>query len=78
MGAPEGTLLNDIDGGAIDQDQYNTWQTNFGATASGTLATFEESAVPEPVSGILLIAASFSVTCFRSRRIWNVPQHARL
>jgi hypothetical protein len=78
LGASEGTLLNDIDGGAIDQDQYDTWRVNFGATASGTLAAFEESAVPEPASGILLIAASFSVTCFRSRRIWNVPKHARL
>ncbi|QDT69074.1 hypothetical protein MalM25_20010 [Planctomycetes bacterium MalM25] len=61
-GQPAGTLPNDVDGGVIGQDQYDTWASNYGAT-SASLAV----AVPEPtaVSGCLLLI-SFGAS--RSRR----------
>ena len=36
LGAPEGTLPNDPNSGAIGVDQYNTWHSNFGMTGSGS------------------------------------------
>jgi T5SS/PEP-CTERM-associated repeat protein len=52
LGAPAGTLANDVDGGSIGQAQYDTWKTNFGTMAGGgALASAE---VPEPGIGVLL------------------------
>ena len=64
LGAPAGTLQNDIDGGAIGPAQYATWKANFGtALGSGSLAS--NAAVPEPASLILPIAAA--ALCVRPR-----------
>lgn len=65
VGADEGTLLNDADGGQIGTDQYNTWKANFGITlGSGSLSG---ALVPEPESlGLLLLAAAAIVArCLR-------------
>lgn len=54
IGAPAGTLPNDIDGGVIGLPQYNTWKSNFGLSEP----SFESSAlaiVPEPTSGLLIM-----------------------
>ena len=56
VGAPAGTLPNDIHGGPIDRDHYNTWVANYGSTlGAGSLS---DSAVPEPASVLLLIMAA--------------------
>ena len=53
VGAPAGTLPNDVDSGEIGQAQYNTWRANFSNTsASASLAI---RAVPEPGSLLLLL-----------------------
>lgn len=52
LGAPAGTLANDIDGGPIGQDQYETWRENFGESGGGALSA---SAVPEPITLLLLL-----------------------
>jgi T5SS/PEP-CTERM-associated repeat protein len=58
LGAPAGTLPNDVDGGVIDLDQYNTWRTNFGQTLE-TLASATERQIPEPASlSVLLFGAA--------------------
>ena len=54
LGAPEGTLPNDIDGGTIGQAQYDTWRSNFGATSASLQAG--SSSTPEPTSAILALA----------------------
>jgi len=55
LGAPPGTLLNDVDGGPIDQDQYDTWQENFGTNGAASLA---HATVPEPSVIALLLSGS--------------------
>ena len=54
LGAPAGTLANDVDGGDIGQPQLLTWQSNFGATAAAA-STLRHTEVPEPTSAWLLI-----------------------
>jgi hypothetical protein len=61
VGAPAGTLPNDIDGGVIGQAQYNTWKSHFG-TNSGTLSLTTKSAVvPEPSAAVLMLLFSASI-----------------
>jgi T5SS/PEP-CTERM-associated repeat protein len=55
LGAPPGTLINDVDGGVIDQDQYDTWKANFG-NSSGS-SSQSNAAVPEPATWLLLTMA---------------------
>lgn len=52
LGADEGTLPNDIDGGTIGTAQYDTWAANFGSSLPGASGT---AAIPEP--GSLVLAA---------------------
>jgi hypothetical protein len=67
LGAPPGTLPNDIDGGVIGQAQYDTWKANFGnALGSGSLAN---RAVPEPAAAILTLIATGFATRLRCRRV---------
>ena len=72
LGAAEGTLLNDVDGGTIGAAQYNTWKANFGNTAPAASA-FAGTQVPEPsammlltVSGIAALSCRFRPTNERS------------
>jgi len=62
VGAPEGTLANDVDGGAIGNDQYTTWRANLGMTAPS--ATLISGAVPEPSTVVLLLG--FAVLSVRA------------
>jgi len=48
LGAPPGTLPNDVDGGPIGPAQYITWRTNFGI-AAGRAAGLN-ALVPEPAA----------------------------
>ena len=66
LGAPAGTLPNDIDGGVIGPDQYATWRTNFGqSTGSGSGAS-ANTAVPEPETLSMLLVGI--LTTFSRRR----------
>ena len=57
LGAPAGTLANDIDGGTIGTAQYQTWKSFFGAsTVNATLLS--AVAVPEPSSLALLVGCA--------------------
>ena len=63
LGAPAGSLANDLDGGPIGAAQLATWRANFGASAGGSQP---RQPVPEPArltatAGLLLIA---SARCF--------------
>jgi hypothetical protein len=54
----------------IDAADYIVWRANFdgGAGSGSALGSSFGSSVPEPASGILLIAAVFSGVCFRPDR----------
>ena len=66
LGAPNGALLNDIDGGMIDLDQYETWKENLGNHGSGA---FANTPVPEPTSLLLFAAGTLlSLQSIRTRR----------
>ncbi len=64
LGAPAGTLPNDVDEGAIGSGHYNTWRANFGATAA-TEVSAVETAVPEPGT---LVSISVAATALLVRR----------
>ena len=65
LGSPAGTLPNDPNVGmAISEAQYDTWRTNYGATAAGTAHAL---AVPEPCA-VLLIACAVPLIRRRVRR----------
>ena len=72
VGAPAGTLPNDIDGGTIGPSQYNTWRANFGkpfGAGTGDTANLPtQEAVPEPSSLMLLIIAAAGMY-LRLRRV---------
>jgi hypothetical protein len=55
LGAPAGTLENDVDGGVIGMAHYETWRSNYGAE-SAPMAF--ETAIPEPSAGVILVLAS--------------------
>lgn len=64
VGAPAGTLVNDVDGGVIGEAQYQTWVTNFGQSLLG-----ETQAVPEPMNLVgIAIVIGLSVRARRFRR----------
>ena len=72
LGAPEGTLPNDTDGGAIGQAQYDTWKANFGNTlgaGSGSIAQ-----VPEPSTTALAFFAWLIGCAFRLRPMPTLPR----
>ncbi|MEN1681129.1 MAG: hypothetical protein AAGJ46_16200 [Planctomycetota bacterium] len=56
LGAPAGTLPNDVDGGQIDNRQYETWRSNFLEAAAEAAA-----ATPEPASLSLVLALSLAL-----------------
>jgi hypothetical protein len=56
VGAPAGTLPNDINGGVIGPAQYAMWKARFGNTAGSSAASF--ASVPEPASVLLLLLAA--------------------
>ena len=60
LGAPSGTLPNDVDGGEIGRFQYLTWVANFGATA-GTGNSHESARVPEPGAFFLALIGTMFV-----------------
>jgi hypothetical protein len=58
-------------GTTYDQDDYNDWQTNFGATNSGAAAgaaDFSNTAVPEPTTWIMFALSVVAARCARARR----------
>ena len=65
VGAPAGTLPNDIDGGPIGAQQYQTWRANFGATAAGSLSQ-PALLAPEPATSSIVLG--FWVTLVRRVR----------
>ena len=58
LGGVAGTLLNDVDGGAIGQPQYDTWKNNFGRMAGPDSGSLSITAVPEPATAMMLILVS--------------------
>ena len=61
VGAPAGSLANDVDGGVIGAAQYETWKMNFGMAtevSGGALAT---TIVPEPATLLLVVAGVFAI-----------------
>ena len=59
MGAPAGTLPNDMVGGSIGHAQYIQWRGNFGNSLAGSGV-----AVPEPTSITLAMLAVLGFTGF--------------
>jgi hypothetical protein len=56
--------------GTIDPADFDIWRANFGAhTGAGSGATGSASAVPEPTSLLLILAASATIALPRARRI---------
>jgi hypothetical protein len=68
LGAPAGTLANDIDGGMIGQTQYITWKANFGATSGLGSVASDIQAVPEPATALLMVVGAMMVE--NRRRLW--------
>jgi hypothetical protein len=70
LGAPEGTLENDVDGGVIGQAQYDTWKAHFGQSLDmGSGASgLDAGAVPEPASLALMIFGLAAAAVTRMRR----------
>ncbi len=67
LGAVEGSLPNDIDGGSIGNAQYSTWQANYGLSTN-TVSTASSTAVPEPPTLLVFgIAISFASLIHRNR-----------
>ena len=64
LGAPAGTLPNDLYGTVVGQVQYDTWKTNFGFTMA-TLTGSDGAEVPEPSCLLLLVLCSFTMLSFR-------------
>jgi hypothetical protein len=54
LGAPAGTLPNDIDGDIIGGNQYLTWRSNFG-TSLPTSASLADTTVPEPTTWATMV-----------------------
>jgi hypothetical protein len=60
LGAPAGTLANDVDGGMIGTAQYATWKSNFGASSGG--GAHQSLPVPEPGTLLLLMLAAVAAS----------------
>jgi uncharacterized protein YjbI with pentapeptide repeats len=71
LGAPAGTLPNDIVGGVIGAMQYDLWRSNFGQTAAAFSNASISGTVPEPTSFAIigLALASLLPNC-RRRASW--------
>ena len=69
LGAPAGTLPNDVDGGIIGSAQYNTWKTNFGAASGAGSDGSDIQTVPEPAMAALVAAEGLMVAWKRRLRI---------
>lgn len=55
LGAPSGTIPNNINGGPIREAQYDTWKSHFGdAFFGGSLLT---TVVPEPPMALQVLAS---------------------
>jgi len=57
LGAPAGTLFNDVDGGVVDLDQFATWKANFGRAGGGAVVAVP---LPEPATALLPLLASLA------------------
>lgn len=72
LGAREGTLPNDVDGGDITSQQYLTWRSNFGATALEDGAGSFAGHIPEPTA-VSLVGLAISLSLVGRRyRVWRV------
>ncbi|MGI9457498.1 MAG: hypothetical protein ACR2NU_13120 [Aeoliella sp.] len=60
LGAAADTLPNDDDGGEIGAAHYTTWKTNFGDMTE-SLASLENTPVPEPAAAQMLVLAAVAV-----------------
>jgi hypothetical protein len=67
LGAPTGTLPNDVDGSVIGQAQFDTWKANFGNTLPPA-ASLGDATVPEPATVLLLTLAVTAASRRRRRR----------
>jgi len=68
VGAPAGTLPNDINSGPIGQAQYNTWRSNFGNTSGVASSAAEHAIVPEPATALLTMILMAMASVFRTPR----------
>lgn len=70
LGAPEGTLPNDADGGVIGTAQYQTWKTNFGSSAGAGAGAWAaaSASVPEPSTLVIVLAGLCAWSGVRARR----------
>jgi hypothetical protein len=66
LGAPAGTLPNDVDGSVIGQAQYDTWKANFGRMSG--VGSQSNAAVPEPASRLLILLGAVCVALETGRR----------
>jgi len=66
LGAPSGTLPNDILVGSIGTGQYNTWEMFYGATGASLVA---QNAVPEPRTLLLSLGGLIGFGC------WSRPRN---
>ena len=69
LGAPAGTLPNDVDGGPIGAAQYTTWRNNFGAGTLPAMAVTQQN-IPEPATAAMLLLgfAATMANCDRWRQ----------
>ena len=58
LGAAAGTLPNDTVGGVVGAAQYDLWKSRFGQTANAASGLYGDGAIPEPATGLLMIAAA--------------------
>ena len=67
LGAPAGTLANDVDGGVIGPAQYATWKGSFGMASGAGGNSLQNATVPEPASAWLVLTG-LAVVLGRLRR----------
>ncbi|HEX4412715.1 MAG TPA: PEP-CTERM sorting domain-containing protein [Lacipirellulaceae bacterium] len=61
------TLPNDTTPGTVTQADYTVWRSNFGATSGSGSGSLLGSAVPEPISALLVAAAAGALAFVRRR-----------
>ncbi len=67
LGASATELANDVDGGTVDQRQYDTWKTHFGTSYAAVSSAI--TPVPEPHGAPLTgLACAASFACIRFAR----------
>jgi hypothetical protein len=57
LGAPAGTLFNDVDGVVVGLEQFATWKANFGRAGGGAVVA---APLPEPATAFLALLASLA------------------